>query len=264
MDAVSRTQKINGQDRHMFGWVPDSPDHRDMKMSVSISAKKALPEKVDLRQHCSRVEDQGQIGSCTANASTSAIEFLYKIANKPQPDLSRLYCYFSTRVWVAADRPTEDGGAMIRDVMKALAGFGVCLEPTWPYVLSKSAWAPHLQARLEAKEHQILKYYRLPNLEAMKVCLSQGFPFVGGFSVPVSIHSQETRSSGVVKYPTIKEGFLGGHAVLFVGYDNKTKRLLFKNSWGTGWGENGFGYLPYEFVTNWLANDFWTIRTAEL
>jgi C1A family cysteine protease len=260
---MSRLVKINRKKRHLFGWKRDRPDHRDLLFQVSRSNAKVY-RSVDLRSFCSRIEDQGHIGSCTANAATSAIELLYIKDKLLQPELSRLFLYYATRVWVAKDSPSEDNGATIRDVMRALACYGTCLESIWPYSVSAFSKLPSSVAKRDATGHQILNYYRIPSLSSLKVCMSQGYPVVGGFSVPASMMEEETEKTGVVRYPMPAEEFVGGHAVLFVGYDDTKKLITFQNSWGTGWGDKGFGYLPYDFVTNWLANDLWTIRTAEM
>ena len=262
---MSRTRQINGQLRHLAGWLPDLPDHRDLKYAAPRRLlRSGRPAKVDLRDRCSRVENQGALGACTASAATSAVEFLYRSAGRPAPDLSRLFCYFATRVWVENRDAAEDSGAMIRNAMKALASHGCCLEVTWPYDAKRYAQVPSAAAQKEAKDHQILWYYRIPNLDSIKLCLAEGLPVVGGFAMPASTTSVATRKSGVVTYPGPRERFIGGHAVLFCGYNDATERLTFMNSWGEGWGEKGFGYLPYKFVTSWLANDFWAVRTAEM
>lgn len=261
---MGRKIVIAGGKRHLSGWVRDRPDLRDRELPTAKMKTFFLPKIIDLRALCSKVEDQQDLGSCTANATTSAVEFLFNRAGKPQPELSRLFLYFATRVWVAQEENDSDNGAMIRDVMKAMAKYGSCVEGLWPYERSKFFIPPNVQAKTDAAHHQITYYYRCPNLRLIKACLAQGFPVVGGFAVPDSMDSDDIQRTGRVLYPRKDEGFVGGHAVLFVGYNDHTRHLLFKNSWGTRWGDRGFGYLPYDYVTNWLANDFWTIRRSEL
>jgi C1A family cysteine protease len=261
---MSLRKKIAGKTRHMWGWVRDLPDHRDWKYVPPPKFVRTLPPKVDLRLTCAKIENQADLGSCTANASTSAMEFLYNVFKKPMVDFSRLFVYYASRVWVESVPPTEDSGCMIRDVMKALACYGACLESSWPYVTKNYSVAPPASAKKAALNHQILRYYRLPNLKNIKICLSEGYPVVGGFMVPASIDDPKTAKTGVVKYPGPSENFVGGHAILFVGYDDKTQLLTFQNSWGVNWGNRGFGYLPYKFVDTWLAEDFWTIRQEEM
>ncbi len=255
---------IAGERRHLGGWNKDRPDLRDRELPIPKLKTFFLPRKVDLTSWCSKIEDQKDLGSCTANAATSCIEYIYKKAGKPQPELSRLFLYFATRVWIAQEEPNSDNGAMIRDVMKALAKYGTCIEGLWPYQRQKYFEVPELPAKTDASAHQITYYYHCQDLRRIKACLAEGFPAVGGFAVPESIYSRETEQSGIIAYPKPDEGFVGGHAVLFIGYDEDAKLLKFQNSWGVNWGMQGFGFLPYAYVEDYLADDFWTIRKAEL
>jgi C1A family cysteine protease len=50
--------------------------------------------------------------------------------------------------------------------------------------------------------------------------------------------------------------FVENHAVLAVGYDDKTELLKFQNSWGERWGQGGYGYLPYRYFETRLL-DAW-------
>ncbi len=245
--------------RNLNGWKKELPDHRDYML---IPRTSVLPVWASVRHMCPRVEDQSSYSSCTAQAGTSMVEFLYKHSKVRQPELSRLFLYYATRVWVEGQPPTSDDGAYIRDVMTALVKYGTCLESVWPYSkpLSKE---PGVTAKRDALTRQILEYRRCPGLLSIKQCIVDGYPVEGGFSVPESIYGEYTDTTGVVRYPTRTESIIGGHAVLFVGYDDSTQTLCFQNSWGENWGDGGYGYLPYSFVTNGLADDFWTIRCTE-
>lgn len=254
---------VNGKERHLHGWKLDRPDHRDFGFVPHAVAASHMPTHGSLRQFCSQIEDQGEIGSCTANSSTSGMELLYNKLGKKPPQLSRLFVYYATRVWTEHVAASDDAGAMIRDVMKTLATFGTCLETSWPYDITKFSVAPSDEAKREALNHQIIRYYRMLTVEAIESCIYQGYPVVGGFSVPENMMSDEAANTGLIKYPSLKEKLVGGHAVLFVGYDRDKQLIEFQNSWGTGWGSKGFGYLPYKFFRAGLANDFWTIRAEE-
>ncbi len=254
-------KKVDGKVRMLYGWKPDRPDHRDQIMSVP-SGKLKLALKVDLSTKMSRVEDQGDLGSCVANASTTAAEFLYKMASKKQPELSRLYVYYFAR-FLDGTPPEEDSGTYLRTAMKCLASYGACTEDIWPYDVTKYHLKPPQPAVADGQNRQILRYYRTPTLAHIKLCLAEGFPTAFGFSVPESMFSGDTGSTGIVKYPGKNESIVGGHAVCAVGYDEKTQLLKFQNSWSKTWGDKGCGYLPYRYVTDGLASDFWTIRTEE-
>lgn len=250
--------------RYHFGWKPDIPDHRDQKLKIAPS--RALPDSVNLRKYCSVVENQLSIGSCTAHAATSCVELLYnKKKAKSAPQLSRLFVYYASRVWVSGWDPYDDSGAYNRDVVKALSRYGVCLEALWPYDAPEEHYgiAPPEPAKAEAYQRKITGYFRCDSLEAILGCLADGYPLLGGFSVPANMMTATCARSGRVKFPSPTERILGGHAVMFMGYSKASELLTFQNSWGTGWGANGYGYLPFSFVEKKLAADFWTIRAGE-
>lgn len=262
---MERHHVIAGKQRHLSGWKKDRVDHRDKQMAVSFLAGLTLARLVSMKgQMGLRVEDQEVIGSCTCNSGTSLLEYVEVKEKLPIIQLSRLWAYAKVREMEGTPL-AEDSGAEIRDVVKLLATLGCPIENLWPYDTSKFALRPPDALLPEAAKHKALLYYRCgsavkASLLAIRASLAQGFPVVGGFSVPDNMMSSECASTGVVKFPSADEGFVGGHAVLFTGYDDNKKLLQFMNSWSTGWGDGGYGYLPYAFVTSGLADDFWTIR----
>lgn len=245
-----------------YGWQPDLPDHRDFLYVQVLPVLVTLPPSVDLRPTCSPVENQGQLGSCTANALAGALEFLERKDNVKFVDLSRLFIYYDERVLEHTIK--SDSGAQIRDGIKTLAKQGVCPEKEWPYNIAKFAVKPTTACYKDALKHQINSYHRIVTLNEMKTCLADGFPFVFGFTVYESFESPEVAQSGVVNMPLSGERVLGGHAVLAVGYDDSQKRFTVRNSWGTSWGQKGYFTLPYEYLEDRnLSDDFWSIRRGE-
>lgn len=134
------TTTIHKRSPKWYGWLPDLPDHRDLFYSAVAPRMIALPRKVDMRSKCSPVEDQGQLGSCTANALVGALEFLEIKDGAPFADVSRLFVYYNERVIEVT--VNQDSGAFIRDGIKSLAKQGVCTEPEWPYKISKFTTKP--------------------------------------------------------------------------------------------------------------------------
>jgi C1A family cysteine protease len=247
--------------KRKYSWIPDVPDQRDKYFKIARSVLK-LPANIDLSGYGPKIEDQGPLGSCTANALTAAMEFLLGKNAKAPYHLSRLFLYYNERVLEGS--VNQDAGAMIRDGIKTMAKDGVCTEKTWPYLVGKFKTKPPASAYAEAKNHQILNYYRLLHLPDIRTCLADGFPVVFGFSVYESFESGQVAKTGTVPMPKKRERLLGGHAVMAVGYNDATKRLLVRNSWGPKWGKNGYFTLPYRFIENQdLSDDFWTIRTEE-
>ena len=93
-----------------FGWVPDRPDIRDHSFAARPRTLKALPAKVDLTPHCPPVYDQGQLGSCTANAIAAAIEFDRMRQNLQDFTPSRLFIYYNERA-MEGSVATDSGAA---------------------------------------------------------------------------------------------------------------------------------------------------------
>jgi C1A family cysteine protease len=250
-----------------FGWVPDIPDSRDHLFAAPVVWLKKLPPKVDLRSKCPPVYNQGQLGSCTANAIGGTIQFLQMKQNLKNFVPSRLFIYYNERAMEGTIN--SDSGAMIRDGIKSVGDLGVCPEPMWPYsdqdpgVFTQKPSDP---CYAKATNYQALNYRRVPRtLNQMKACLSAGFPFVYGFSVYESFETQKVAKTGKVPMPnTSKEQLLGGHAVLAVGYNESEGAFIVRNSWGTDWGLKGYFTMPYGYLLdNNLSDDFWTIRLVE-
>jgi C1A family cysteine protease len=246
--------------RHFYGWVPDLPDQRDHMYAAPPPA--ALPPKQDLRPQCPKVVyDQGQLGSCTANAIAAAIQFEQIRQQEKDFTPSRLFIYYNERA--AEGTVSSDSGAKIRDGVKTVNRIGACAEdPDWPYDISKFAIKPPPVAFQHAPLGRVVQYLRVQQvLNQMKGCLAAGFPFVFGFSVYESFESSQVAQSGIVPMPAPGEALLGGHAVLAVGYDDGQQRFIVRNSWGPGWGLGGYCMMPYGYLTDGhLARDFWTFR----
>jgi len=251
-----------------LGWLPDVPDARDVPYRAMFRVARKLPGSVDLRPDCSPVEEQGELGSCTAQALAGVLEFLQLRAltsderRKRYRDLSRLFIYYNERDAMGTVR--EDSGAMLRVGIKTLAKFGVCREELWPYDVTRFTRKPPERCYADAAAHIVTSYQRIETLAEMKSCLAAGMPFVFGFSVYEHVMSRSAERSGVIRMPERNERLLGGHAVMAVGYDDARGVLLFRNSWGRSWGQKGYGEMPYAYLTSRdLTDDFWCIHSTE-
>lgn len=271
-----------------MGWLPDLPDIRDYSpghaevapliASTRVAKEEPPPPSVDLEEWCSPIEDQGQIGSCTANAAVGLVEYFERKAFGRHVDASRLFVYKSTRNLL---QMTGDTGAFLRSAMGALVLFGAPPEEFWPYDESRFDDEPPAFCYALAQSFQAVKYLRLdppgtkPDaaLPQIKSFLASGLPTMFGFTVYSSIRQAD--DDGKIPLPSEGEKVEGGHAIVAVGYDdsttikNTTKGVTSKgafkirNSWGTSWGDRGYGWLPYDYVTTGLAEDWWTLITNE-
>jgi len=246
---------------YSLGWIPDLPDHRDLIYSPSLTVMKKIASSADMRPQCPAVYDQGQLGSCTANALAGAFEFDILKEKKKDFMPSRLFIYYNERV--IEHTVSSDSGAQIRDGIKTMNKQGVCPETEWPYNVNQFATKPSAKCYSDAKKNEIKSYQRLDNtnLTLLKSCISQGFPFVFGFTVYESFMSHAVAKTGNMPMPKASESVVGGHAVMAVGYNDAKNVAIVRNSWGTGWGDKGYFYMPYAYITsNNLCDDFWTIK----
>ena len=280
---------LNGR-RYGMGWIPDYPDFRDytdkteevktLLRVTQVLKKKTLPKSINLREWCSPVEDQGMLGSCTAHAGAGIIEYYERKSFGMHIDASRLFLYKVTRNLM---KMKGDTGAYLRTTIGAMVLFGVPPEDYWPYADEEKKFdkEPPAFCYAFAQNYQTIKYYRHDPpetpantiLNRVKTYLSSGHPAMFGFTVDNSIEQAE--KTGKIPFPSSREKIEGGHAVAVVGYDDSIKinntygqkettgALLIRNSWGKGWGEEGYGWLPYDYILKGLAEDFWSVIKKE-
>ena len=243
-----------------FGWQRQTPDFRDYQFKGSswwrrMCVRWGWPSSVDLTDKMPPVFDQGQLGSCTAQAITAAV-----IAESGDKTLlSRLFLYFNERLALGALYTKFDTGAVIRDGLKSVVNDGSIPEIAWPYDISTFADPPAPVLYEAAKKDLVTQYATVPqNLVNLRCALLEGYPVVFGISVYSSFLAA---TDGNIPMPAADEKLLGGHAILLVGFDNATRRFKFRNSWGPTWGDGGYGWLTYDYVENPdLSADFWVVE----
>ena len=250
-----------------YGYLKDPYDPRDIKYSASRPPRVSnLPDKVSLRSKFKELPyDQGELGSCSAQAATGIFTFV-----NPGGPYSRLALYYQDRVLEGT--VDQDSGAFLRDAIKVLSTQGVGLEEHWPYDVTKFKEAPPEIEVKEALQNKITKYLSLSDGSGVqyKQCLADGFPFMIGIQIFESFESDSVAQTGIVPMPNSDEKCLGGHAVVVIGYDDNFKTGLFshkephyevRNSWGTEWGDHGHFWIPAKYIEDTLfGTDAWTIR----
>ncbi|CAF1461746.1 unnamed protein product [Didymodactylos carnosus] len=245
--------RLNGITQSTFSpsrWQPFSNIRK-------LTSAGELPAKVDLRPQMTPVEDQSQIGSCSANALAGAYEYLVKQHLNKDTLVSRLFIYYNGRQQ-EGEGDITDSGCTMSAAIEALEAYGTCGERLWPYDISAVNTKPSQAAYTEAKQFIVDEALSVQiELNEMKSCLAQGFPFTFGIML---FHSfDDAASGGVVPMPS--GGQQGGHALLCVGYSDQSNSFIVRNSWGESWGDNGYCYIPYDYMTNTdYTFDAWTIR----
>lgn len=295
MDTKTLTQKGMGWHRDLPDFRDYTPEHEKIKPLLkkinmtSSAASASLPASVDLRMWCSAIEDQQDLGSCTAQAGAGLIEFYERKAYGTHIEVSRLFLYKVTRNLLGW---TGDTGAYLSTTMAAMTLFGAPPEKYWPYTTARpspSSAPPVPDFDMEppafcyafGQNYQSIYYYRLDQsgvkpadlLQRIKSYLAGNMPSMFGFTVYSSY--QYSGTNGHFPFPCPNESAVAGHAVVAVGYDDAKKiknpicgkettgALLIRSSWGTEWGEKGYGWLPYEYVLQGQADDFWTLFRHE-
>jgi len=237
------------------------PSERDYR---TVFHDRSVPDRVDLRQYCTPVENQGQIGSCTANATVGALEFHYKRRDGRSPDLSRMFVYFNARRM--RGQVLMDSGAQIREAMASIMAFGACREEIWPYNPMLFAIEPPPQAYSEAAAHEAIQYARVDGGQGAVQALAQGLPVVFGTAIPTRCY-EEAAATGILPEATRQEidnPRQGGHAMLIVGYDNIERSFLVRNSWGEGWGDHGYCRISYGLMDACSPpEEFWVVAELE-
>lgn len=241
----------------VYHWTRDPVDPRDIPYTPT---QLLMPSHVDLRNYASPIDNQGNLGSCTGNAIAGAIDLIDRKTQNKSLRVSRLFIYYQERL-LEGDI-SRDNGAYIRDGIKACYTIGAPQETLWAYDINKFATNPSSVAYADANLRKIVSYAKCADYSAVKNALASGTPVVVGFDVYSSFESPAVAKTGIMPYPdTSREQLLGGHAVCLVGYDDSRNSFIARNSWGSGWGIEGYFYMPYSIIQNTsMSSDFWTIK----
>jgi len=236
-----------------LGCLKDPEDLRDIPMGLVLPPI-PTPLKVDYAGLMSPVRDQGDEGTCVAFASVVGVkEYEDKKEYKKLIGLSPRYLYNLCKKY---DGSPEEEGTYPRVAMKMLLNYGVCRESFWPY-RPHQADKPRSGADKDAKRYKIIAYARLNTVLEMKQSLVVNGPFLAGVDIYDAWFTKNASMTGMIPLPKRGDEYQGGHAICIAGYDDKKGLFKFKNSWGTGWGDRGYGYLSYDYIKRYCM-DAWS------
>jgi hypothetical protein len=254
--------------------VPDRVDPRDYIFNIPAEVIPNLPPAKSLKQYDVEIENQLSVGSCVANATCSALEILLQ-KNNTYTDLSRLFVYWNARAYYEELRG-KDGGAYVVDGMKSCKEFGVCSEDDWVYDVSQVNVLPPEAAYTSALARTVGVYERVGqfaisgggdsnSVELIKATIAMGFPVVIGMKLGQKFYNiVGPLTDHLSIYPTpvnvTDNKLIGRHAMCVIGYDNTLGGFIIENSWGTGWGDGGYGLIKYEIIAA-DCHDAWTCTT---
>lgn len=264
-----------------LGWRRDRLDLRDADHSFSTVVRSKLlvpaPPSASLQDHVAKVLDQGNAGTCVANAGMQAIRVAHVNALLPvvgdlgealaQSRLgSRLWGYFWARV--PEHLTGEDSGCQVRDFFAGLAKLGVPPEEVFPY---SDSTAPHaLMFQMPGKDifrqavDQVGGYHRIDSLNDVRrndvrLAIAAGHAVVAGWDVSEDFCTEDPGNQ-LVDVPGPHDKIAGGHCMLIVGY--QPDEVLICNSWGAGWGAGGFFRATWDWVDE--GDDLWVVDSNPL
>ena len=222
----------------------------------------SAPDKVDLRQYYTTVEDQQTTSSCAANAVVGALEYHQVRMGGKVKDLSRLFIYWNARRM--ADKEGEDAGCTMPLVMAATLGYGACREELWPFDKTKLTERPTQECYNDAGSYEAVSFARITPGENARAAVAAGLPVIFGAWFPGNMYDA-AQTTGVMPGPAEQKEQPGaGHCMVIVGYDHPAQQWIVRNSWGANWGDKGYVRIPYAAMEAYTPPDcFWIIGAIE-
>lgn len=257
--SVAQKQKYR-----IGGYRPgQKPDNTKYHHSDRFQADQ-LPKRVDLRKYMTEVEEQ--VGnSCVANAFVGAYEYLAKRDLGESGNVSRLFVYYNARS--RAGYAHEDCGSQMYCAIDSLIEHGACSEDIWANDESLILAEPDETAYEHAANFKITEAEAIEtDLNLWRHTLAEGYPIAFALNTFESF-DEASRNRGRVPMPKKSDNVRethGWHAMLCVGYSDKDRMFIVRNSWGTAWGDQGYCYIPYDYIIHpeYNGHDSWIIKSV--
>lgn len=251
--AMSQDAEDSGKRLTEKGFVVDGNEyhfdirHEELKFNETYEAKEIKEKSVSLKEYFTKIKDQGQIGACTVFAISSIYEYILKRNSEEEADLSESFVYYNVRH--LEGKELEDTGSSFQDVIASIGEQGICTESLHPYTRSLSD-TPSDEAYLDGETRRITKAMNVNvALNDIKSAIQEGYPV----AISLKIFDSFKANLGFVRRPSdeeIESGDFGYHAMVVVGYSDDTKFFLVRNSWGEHFGDKGYCYIPYSYISD--------------
>lgn len=231
--------------KEMLGCYKSPYDKRDWLVTPLVADMiETLPTKFDLTNEQTPVRHQGNEGSCVGHAGGAVKEWMEQHDYGRFIGLSPRYIYEESKKISG-----HSEGTTLKACAKVLVEKGICEDKFWEYK-PREVGERKPGADTNALKYRIQPgYVRITNEKELKASLIK----YGTLLIGVLVYRNWKRQkNGHIPNLGFWEHWLGrplgGHAIALVGYNDETQEYKFKNSWGTGWGENGYGYISYKHM----------------
>lgn len=220
-------------------------DVEEKPLQEIYEAKEYHRPSVDLRPSFGDIKDQGQLGTCSVFSMVSIYEYILK-KSKREKDLSERFVYYNI---LSDSGSMEDNGSSLYGVVESMTKHGVCAEDYCAYNVDLYNLKPSEDAYKDAMTHKIkvAKNVKI-NHNDITSALSEGYPVTISLKIYESFGNS---SKGFIFRPTdgeIREGKFGNHAMVICGYSEEDKVYIVRNSWGKGFGDKGYCYIPFSYI----------------
>lgn len=251
-------------------WIKDDDEkvkhyfNKKPRLTIDINTIKS----VDLRNNTPPIygkefpqlqhltNDNVDLMFATPNAIISVCEYLNNKHGKNTAPLSKMFVYYNAkdnRGVINKDIPVS-----FIDCIETIKSFGICTEESWPYDIEKSNLIPIKECFEEAKKYKYFSFYKLDQDEIiLKKCIANGEPFFFGLNIYQNFLN--LKNTSMLETPKEGDQQLGEYATACFGYDDNKKAFLCRGSFGNLWGENGYFWIPYDYVLSSECNNFWII-----
>ncbi|MEY9856172.1 C1A family cysteine protease [Catenulispora sp. GAS73] len=216
------------------------------------------PASASLQQYALSPGDQGQVGSCVTWATGySAYGILMNEQGISGDPMAPMYIY--AQIAQGNDQGTTGDVALGMEQQQGIDTKADYHQGDFDYTTQ-----PDDNERANAAHYKLSGYQTLPvgagAEDAIKSSISQGLPVSVGFNVRQSFMDLSGQAASDYSYQPGTDGgdpVVGGHEVAVIAYNDQG--VTIENSWGSGWGDNGYVNVPWSFFTTGDVDELYSV-----